>query len=403
MKRIYFQNIKKNDLGHGIEHIKYVIFRSLKFANQFKDINLNMVYAIACFHDVAHHIDKDNHEIISAKVFYEDENMKIFFSDEQRKIIKEAIEDHRASLEYDPRSDYGKIISSADRSIDINSSLKRTHAYTLKHYPNFTIEQMIDRAYNHIEKKFGKNGYAKLYVVDEDYQKLKEEVLGLLNDKVEFATRYMEVNQLDKSLKVNRKGDRIIINSNTQKTETIGKTSILKISRVSFSDYDFIRLFLAYLRKNGEIFFDRECLPYDLYPFILGGYEVLFQDIAIKEQIEGNYLEIQEALQKASLGGIMSAHDCGPNDSRRLVFITEEESNFIIGNYDENICSKMEELVKLYLKDRHMCKMIAEDFRKDDKINLEENSTPTRILKKTDAERLAHISKMIRKDFEEDK
>lgn len=34
--------------------------------------------------------------------------MKEFFSDEQRKIIKEAIEDHRASLEYVPISDYGK-------------------------------------------------------------------------------------------------------------------------------------------------------------------------------------------------------------------------------------------------------------------------------------------------------
>lgn len=89
-----------------------------------------MVYAIASFHDLAHHIDKDNHEVLSAKLFYENEKMKEFFTDEQRKIIKEAIEDHRASLEYEPRSNYGKIISSADRNVDITSSLKRTHAYT---------------------------------------------------------------------------------------------------------------------------------------------------------------------------------------------------------------------------------------------------------------------------------
>ncbi len=42
--------------------------------------------------------------------------MKDFFDDEQRIIIKEAIEDYRATLEYEPRSDYGKIISSADRA-----------------------------------------------------------------------------------------------------------------------------------------------------------------------------------------------------------------------------------------------------------------------------------------------
>lgn len=188
----------------------------------------------------------------------------------------------------------------------------------------------------------------------------------------------------------------------TTLAEAIGKTRRLKVSRVSFSDYDFIRLFLVYLRRNGEIFFDRESLPYDLYPYILGGYEILFQDIAVKQQIERNYLEIQEALQNASLYGLITAHDCGPNNARRLILINEEESNFIIGKYDENICSKMEDLVKSYLKDRHMRKMIAEDFREDEEINLEENSTPIRILKRTDAARLAHMSKMIRKDFEED-
>ena len=90
--RAYIENnilpiYEKNDSGHGIEHIKYVIKRSFEFANQFDDINLDMVYVIASFHDIAHHIDRNNHEILSAKLFYEDEKMKEFFTDEQRKII----------------------------------------------------------------------------------------------------------------------------------------------------------------------------------------------------------------------------------------------------------------------------------------------------------------------------
>lgn len=121
-----FPVYENNDSGHDIKHIEYVIKRSFKFSNQFENIDLNMVYVIATFHDLAHHIDKDNHEILSAKLFYENEMMKEFFTDEQRKIIKEAIEDHRASLEYVPRSNYGKIISSADRNVDIISSLRRT-------------------------------------------------------------------------------------------------------------------------------------------------------------------------------------------------------------------------------------------------------------------------------------
>jgi len=184
----------ENDSGHGIDHIKYVIKRSFEFANQFENIDLNMVYAIASFHDLAHHIDKDNHEVLSAKLFYENEKMKEFFTDEQRKIIKEAIEDHRASLEYEPRSDYGKIISSADRNVDIISSLKRTHAYTTKHYPELDLSQMITRAYKYISKKFGDCGYAKMWCANEEFDKFKNDVKELLKDKYIFGVKYMEVN-----------------------------------------------------------------------------------------------------------------------------------------------------------------------------------------------------------------
>ncbi|MBR5305022.1 MAG: HD domain-containing protein, partial [Candidatus Gastranaerophilales bacterium] len=106
----------KNDSGHGIEHINYVIDRCFRFAEQFDNIDLDMLYTIAVFHDIGHHIDKKNHEKLSAQMFYENNDMKEFFTEEKRIIIKEGIEDHRASSDRVPRSDYGKIISSADRS-----------------------------------------------------------------------------------------------------------------------------------------------------------------------------------------------------------------------------------------------------------------------------------------------
>lgn len=187
---------EKNDTGHGIEHIKYVVKRSLEFANQFPHINLDMVYAIASFHDVAHHIDKDKHEILSAKLFYENEKMKDFFDDKQRIIIKEAIEDHRASLEYEPRSDYGKIISSADRTTNIESVLKRTHSYTIKHYRDLDLFQMVERSYNHMLKKYGGNGYAKNYCYDKDYEQFKQDVEKILKNKWKFTRKYLEVNEI---------------------------------------------------------------------------------------------------------------------------------------------------------------------------------------------------------------
>ena len=64
-----FPSYSKNDLGHNLDHIKYVINRSLKFANEVKDINYDMVYTIAAYHDIGHFIDAKNHEKISDKLF----------------------------------------------------------------------------------------------------------------------------------------------------------------------------------------------------------------------------------------------------------------------------------------------------------------------------------------------
>ena len=186
----------KNDIGHGIEHINYVIDRCMKFSKQFDNIDLNILYTIAVFHDIGHHIDKKNHEILSAKIFYENDDMKTFFTKEERIIIKEGIEDHRASSNQIPRSNYGKIISSADRSTDVNEFLKRTHSYTLKHNPDSTAEEMLNRAYNHTKDKYGKNGYAKNYVFDEEYNNFKNEIDELINNREKFNKMYKKVNNV---------------------------------------------------------------------------------------------------------------------------------------------------------------------------------------------------------------
>ncbi len=186
----------KNDGGHGIEHIKYVTERCFRFLSQFENSDINIIYAVASFHDIAHHIDKKNHETLSAKIFFENEDMKAFFNEEERILIKEAIEDHRASSEHSPRSIYGKIISSADRSTDIDEFLRRTHKYTLKHFPNCTVPETVDRAYTHTKDKYGEKGYAKHYVIDPEYDKFRENINELLRDKEMFEMKYREINRV---------------------------------------------------------------------------------------------------------------------------------------------------------------------------------------------------------------
>ena len=191
-----FPQYAKNEQGHGIEHIKYVIERCMRFAEQFDNIDLNILYTIAAFHDIGHHIDKKNHEKLSAEMFYNNMNMTQFFTEEERIIIKEGIEDHRASCDSVPHSDYGKIISSADRSTDVNEFLKRTHSFTLKYEPNLNQSEIIERAYNHTKEKYGDSGYAKNYVVDDEYNKFKNTILELLNNKEKFKQYYIKVNNL---------------------------------------------------------------------------------------------------------------------------------------------------------------------------------------------------------------
>ncbi|MBO5421057.1 MAG: HD domain-containing protein [Clostridia bacterium] len=185
---------EKNDAGHSLEHIEYVVRRCLAFAEQFENIDPDTIYTVAVFHDIAHHIDKKNHETLSAEIFYADEEMKTFFSKEERLLIKEAIEDHRASLDREPRSDYGKIISSADRSTDAEEFLRRTHAYTLKHFPESTEKEFLDRAFDHTCQKYGSNGYAKHYVKDKEYDAFREYINNLLQDRKVFDKKYRKIN-----------------------------------------------------------------------------------------------------------------------------------------------------------------------------------------------------------------
>ena len=188
-----------NDKGHGVEHAKYVINRSFKFACQVESINLEMVYVIAAYHDVAHHIDAKNHETISAKMLREDKNLKVFFTDEQIKIMSEAVEDHRSSMETEPRSIYGKIVSSADRNISVEVTLKRCYSYNRRHFPELKEEDVIEECRKFLLKKFGINGYArsKMFFEDNEYKKYLNDITDLASNSEKFRVEIKRMNEIN--------------------------------------------------------------------------------------------------------------------------------------------------------------------------------------------------------------
>lgn len=194
-----FPSYTKNDLGHNLDHIRYVIERSIKFANNIPNNNYDMVYTIAAYHDIGHYIDPKNHEKISSEILEEDNNLRNFFTEEEIKIMAEAVYDHRASLKGKPRSIYGEIVSSADRETRVEVQLQRMHEYRLEHYSDKTLDWMIEDTRLYIINKFGENGYAnkKIYFKDDDYQNFLKKLPALASNSEEFRKKYLEVNQIN--------------------------------------------------------------------------------------------------------------------------------------------------------------------------------------------------------------
>ena len=190
--KIYDNNIG----GHGREHIETVINRSFELKKEF---NLNLddekIYVIAAYHDIGYKENPDEHEQVSGEIFLKDETMKKFFNEEERKIIAEAIVDHRASLEYEPRSEYGKLVSSADREVSVENMLKRSINFQRdKHKKeNPTDLEVIEYSYKKLSSKYGKGGYAKMYYPDKKYKDYLKKMQELIENKELFVKRELEI------------------------------------------------------------------------------------------------------------------------------------------------------------------------------------------------------------------
>ncbi len=190
--------------GHDLAHITYVIDRSFELDEAFSlNLNPDMIFTIAAFHDIGYKQDPDNHEQVSADLFADDKVMPTFFTEEQRKIIYDAIVDHRASLEYEARSDYGKLVSSADREIDVDRMLTRSFLYQKdKHAKESpTIDEVIAYSFKKLSSKYGKGGYAKMYFPDQKYKDFIATMEALTSDFDAFQAREKQIVEEKKLIK----------------------------------------------------------------------------------------------------------------------------------------------------------------------------------------------------------
>ena len=188
------------DAAHQRDHADSVIRQSLALAVHY-DVDVDMVYAIAAYHDTGLVVDRKTHHLESGRIIRSDARLLEWFSLEQIETMAQAAEDHRASSDHEPRSIYGKIVAEADRLIDTDTILRRTVQYGFAHYPEMTREEHIARAIAHLHEKYAEGGYLKLWIPESPNAARLCELWALIRREDELLHRvetiYDEIAQLN--------------------------------------------------------------------------------------------------------------------------------------------------------------------------------------------------------------
>lgn len=185
---------KYNAFGesHGLRHVNRVIKNSLQLAHV-TGADIDMVYVIAAYHDLGMEGPRAIHHLTSGKILQADIRLKRWFNAEQIKIMKEAVEDHRASSSRQPRSIYGKIVAEADRDIDTHEIFLRAIQYGKENYPDKSKEEQWERFADHMEEKYSNNGYIKLWIPNSPNEKALRELRNIIEDKAQLKSHFLKI------------------------------------------------------------------------------------------------------------------------------------------------------------------------------------------------------------------
>ena len=180
------------DAAHNMEHVTRVIRHSLELV-KVTGADVNMVYAIAAYHDLGMSGPRAVHHITGGKILAADARLKKWFSPEQLKVMREAVEDHRASASHSPRSIYGKIVAEADRDIEKDIVIRRTIQYGLANYPQLDHEGHWKRFKEHMDNKYSKDGYIKLWIPNSPNAIRLNELRNLIANPAELRKAFERI------------------------------------------------------------------------------------------------------------------------------------------------------------------------------------------------------------------
>ncbi len=184
------------DAAHQRNHAEEVIERSLALAEHY-DVDNDMVYAIAAYHDTGLCEGRDTHHLVSGRIIREDKRLREWFDKNKIETMAQAAEDHRASSGHEPRSIYGKIVAEADRLISPEKVIRRTIQFGLDHSPELDKEGQYQRFKAHLLEKYSDTGYLRLWIPESDNAVRLEELRKIIRDeaamKEAFEQAYTKV------------------------------------------------------------------------------------------------------------------------------------------------------------------------------------------------------------------
>ena len=170
------------DRGHRRDHAHQVIERSAQIAEAF-EVDAEMVYTIAAYHDTGLRFGRENHHSDSARIVLADGELRRWFTTEQIETIAQAAEDHRASAARAPRTIYGRIVAEADRLIIPELIIRRTVQYSLANFPALDREGHWVRSQKHLHEKYDEGGYLRLWIEGSDNAERLKRLREIIADK----------------------------------------------------------------------------------------------------------------------------------------------------------------------------------------------------------------------------
>lgn len=188
------------DKAHSRRHILSVIYQSMELyrklragemdGGQVHDLNPDMVFTIAAYHDLGVCEGREFHHLVSGRMLEEDVRLREWFSPREITVMREAVEDHRSSNRSLPRGIYGRIVSEADKLIDFDTVFSRAILYAKATCPDLSDEGIFEKSYAHLLEKYGDGGYLHLQFPDSPNALRLEKLREALRDPVLMRQEY---------------------------------------------------------------------------------------------------------------------------------------------------------------------------------------------------------------------